>query len=102
MSYEVGKDAVRSRADRAQVVGRFGTAERAALITPDDDNDLNEYPIALEIGESGDVAVIPMAAPDDTPVTFKGRAAGSTLLVRARRVMEAGTTAGNIVGLYPK
>ncbi len=54
---------------------------------------------ALYIGVTGDVTILPINATDDSQtVLFKAHPVGY-MPVQVRRVMSAGTTATNIVGL---
>lgn len=68
----------------------------AYAITPDDGNNLPELYRALYIGAAGDLAC---QMSDDSIVSFTAVPAGSVLPVRVKRVLDTGTTAGNIVGL---
>lgn len=75
----------------------ISAARRVAAITPSDGADLDRFPKAIYIGGAGNVSLI--AIDDTDPVTFTGLAAGSVLLVRARRVRATGTTATGLVAL---
>jgi len=72
-------------------------ASRAFPVTPDNLNDLAHTTRAIYVGAYGDLRVI--TAGGDI-VTFVGLAAGLLHSIRVRRVMAAGTTATNIVGLF--
>jgi hypothetical protein len=69
----------------------------AFAVTPDDDNDLAVGASALYIGVGGDVAVITSLG---NTVTFVGVGDGAVLPVRVKRILDTGTTATSIVGLY--
>lgn len=73
-------------------------ALRLAAITPDDDNDLPSICRGIYVGGEGDIALI--AAGDSSAVTLVGVLAGTVLPIQARRVLETGTTATNLVALY--
>jgi len=92
MPYDSAKDQFPGGAS----VSSQGTT--AKVVTPSDSTDLNPYAKALYIGVSGNVAVVPLNSPDDTPVTFLGHPTGY-LRLRVRRVFSTGTTASNILAL---
>lgn len=71
--------------------------KRAAAVTPNDNTDLAHEAHALFIGGAGNAVVITSGG--DT-VTFNGLTAGSTLLVRCKRVKSTSTTATNILALW--
>lgn len=73
--------------------GRGDTARRAVGITGSG-SDLAIYAVALYIATAGDVTVIPVNTPADTPVTFAAHPVGY-LQVQCRRVTAcpAGTVA---------
>ena len=70
-----------------------------AAVTPNDATDLPTFAKALYIGATGDVSVVPLEAPDDTPVVFNSHPIGY-MPCMVRRVMNTNTTATNIVALY--
>jgi hypothetical protein len=72
-------------------------AESCFAIQPDDAADLPRATKALFIGTGGDLTV--RAVRDAQAVTFRNLASGSILDVRARAVLQTGTSAGDIVGL---
>ncbi|NKX43600.1 spike base protein, RCAP_Rcc01079 family [Roseicyclus persicicus] len=72
-------------------------AEGLIQVTPSDTTDLGVICRGLYVGNAGDVAV---RASDNTEGVFENVAAGTFLPVRARRVLETGTTATGILGLY--
>jgi hypothetical protein len=74
-----------------------GSAREAFAVTPDDDEDLPQYPQSLWVGGAGDVTVV--FAPDSDPVTFASVPAGTELRISPSRVMETDTDATDIVGL---
>lgn len=55
---------------------------------------------AIRVGIAGDLVVQLSKDPDNTPVTFKNVQAGEILLIRADAIIDAGTTANNIIGLW--
>lgn len=70
-------------------------------VTASDDTDLEHGPPkALFVGLGGNVVVIGEDNADDEPVTFKNVPDGGLLPIRPRRVLDTGTTAGDIVALY--
>lgn len=71
----------------------------AAAITPSDDADdvLEPRPRAIYVGTSGTVVAV-MA--DDSEVEFVAVPAGAVLPIRPKRIVDATTTADDIVGLY--
>jgi hypothetical protein len=73
-----------------------GPAAHAFAVTPNDSTDLSETTRALYVGVSGNVAAV-MAS--GASATFSAVQAGTTLPVRATRVLATGTTASSIVGL---
>lgn len=70
---------------------------RAAAITPDDNNDLTFVTRAIYVGGGNDLAVI--LASGDT-VTFKAVPTGTILPIRAARVKSTGTTATLLLALW--
>lgn len=84
-------------ARRAPAAG--APARRAAAVTPGDAADLAETAKALYLGQGGDLALIPAGSATDTPVVLKAHAAGY-VPIQTRRVLQTGTTAGQIVALY--
>lgn len=77
--------------------GLEAPAQNFAAVTPHDTNELAYITRALYVGSAGDVQVVGMTS---GTVTFVGVPAGSLLPVRVRQVLEAGTTAGDIVALW--
>ena len=94
MAYDPSKDPLAAR-----VASASSPARRAQSITPNDSADLSTYAKALYVGGEGDVAVVPIEAPDDTPVVFASHPVGY-LPVQVRRVMATSTTATSIVALF--
>ncbi|MCV2867320.1 hypothetical protein OEW28_01595 [Defluviimonas sp. WL0002] len=72
-------------------------AREAAAIVPSDAADLASLPRAMFVGSAGDLAVV-MAGGQSA--MFRNVAAGSLLPIRVSRVLQTGTTAGDIVGLW--
>jgi len=66
-------------------------------ITPSDANDLAAITRGIYVGTGGDLAVHDT---EGTAVTFVGLAAGMVHPLRVRRVLNTGTTADDIVGIY--
>lgn len=73
----------------------------AEPVTPNDTTDLAQESRAFFIGGAGNIVLrcYNPATNKKADVTFTGVTAGSTLLVRATRVLATGTTATNIVSL---
>jgi len=76
--------------------GLESPATRHFAVTPADGSDLANIPRALFIGGAGDIAIRDGAGTDVTYTV----PAGTTLLIRAVRVLATGTTATGIVGWY--
>ena len=74
----------------------IGPATTCFSVTPHDSNSLPETIRALFVGTGGSVT---LATGDDAAVTFDNIADGTILPVRARAVLDTGTTAGGLVGL---
>lgn len=72
-------------------------AQGALTITPDDDTDLIQQTTGIYVGVSGNVAVITSRGES---VIFLNAAQGSILPVQATRVLDTGTTATGLLGLY--
>lgn len=72
-------------------------AKSAVAVTPSDTTILPAGCRALSIGTGGHVAV---EFWDKTTATYKNRASGSELIVKAKRVLFTGTTATDIVANY--
>lgn len=70
-------------------------------ITTSDANDIakfnGDYPRALWVGGSGNVAIV---TPDGVVNTFEAVAAGTLLPVQTRRVNTTNTTATKMLGIY--
>ena len=64
---------------------------------PDDAADLPHVTRALYVGGGGDVAVRMMGGGE---AVFRNLQAGSLIPIRATRILAAGTTAGDLVGLW--
>ena len=71
------------------------TAGSGFSITPDNDNDLTQIANAIYCGGAGDIVLV---APNGTQLTFSSVAAGTTLPFKAKKVLETGTTATNLIG----
>lgn len=67
-------------------------------IQPDDDNDLRDPTRGLYIGAPGNITLILWE--DTEPVTFENMVAGVVHPLAVKRVLESGTTAQAIVGLF--
>lgn len=80
--------------------GQFWGFRNAAAITPNNAADLAPYPRAIYVGGAGNIAIVPVEATDDTPVTFTAVPVGSVLHVQARRVMVTNTTATLLIALW--
>lgn len=74
-----------------------GTAVGAAVVTPDDDNDLTTFAQALYIAGAGDLKVTTV---NDNTVTFTDLPAASLLPVQIKRVHDTDTTATGIIALW--
>ena len=73
-------------------------AANAEAISPSDSADLGFVTRGIYVGVTGDVTVNMMGT--GASILFKAVPAGVTLAVRATRVLAAGTTATQLVGLY--
>lgn len=78
--------------------GLTSPATHAAAVTPADGADLVPIARGIYIGQAGDLAVI--LDDDSAPVTFVGLAVGVVHPLRAKRVLDTGTTADNIVAVW--
>ena len=72
----------------------------AEVVAPSDNADLPRIGAQLYVGGAGNVRVI--LSGDTTPVTFSGAQAGSYHPIYVNRVLNTGTTATNILALYPE
>ena len=77
--------------------GLTSPARNCAAITPNDSTDLAVVTRGIYVGVSGDVALITEGG---QTVTLKNAAQGSTIPVRAARVLSTGTTATNLISFY--
>ena len=77
--------------------GLESPAREAAVVTPDDVNDLVNTSRSIYVGTAGDVSVHMIG--QSAPVVFKGVPVG-ILPIRADRVLASGTTAADIVALW--
>lgn len=82
----------------SESTGRVLPASNAFAITPSDTDDLPQYTRGLYVGGAGTVVVL--MADDEATVAFVAVPTGSLLPLRVQRVMNGGTTATNIVGVY--
>lgn len=78
-------------------IASMTSAENAAAVTPDNDNDLATAALALYIGTGGNVALITTGG--DT-VTFSNLPDAALLPVQTARVLATNTTATDIVALW--
>ena len=85
-------------ADRFEnhTVGLSSPAVRAVAITPDDSAELNAPLRGYTVGGTGDVAVV--FVDDTASVVLVGRIAGVDYGGRIKKILQAGTTATDIVG----
>lgn len=74
-------------------------ARAGATVTPSDSVDLSIWAKALYVGQAGDVCVIPAGADALEAITLRNHPVGYAP-VQVRRVLETGTTAGDIVALF--
>lgn len=74
-----------------------GPSRYPFAITPTDGVDLEKFPKALYVGQTGNVSVIALDNP--SAVTLENVQAGSIIPIRCKEVRATGTTAGGIVGL---
>ncbi len=77
--------------------GLESPARAAAVVTPDDLNDLGNTSRSIYVGTSGDLAVHMIG--QSVPVVFKAVPVG-ILPIRVDRVLVTGTTAANVVALW--
>lgn len=76
-------------------------ARHAEAVAPSDTSDLPHVASSLYIGAAGDVALIlANDLNDNKSVTFKAVPAGTVLNVQARRVMNTGASATEIVAMW--
>lgn len=73
-------------------------AKRAAIVVPNDNTDLLEYPKALRVGGAGNLKILPSRNADDAPITI-AVTAGEVVPIQVRRVWATGTTATGILAL---
>lgn len=66
-------------------------------IVPSDVADVERVTKGIYVGTAGDLSLLSLDG--SAPVTFSNVAAGTVLDVRVLKVMQSGTTAGNLVGL---
>lgn len=76
----------------------MSTAQSLVPVTPSDTVLLPAGSVALYVGQSGNLSVLP--AVGDTPVVLSEVQGGSVLPIKVRRVDATGTTASGIVALY--
>ena len=81
----------------AQFFGPSVPASKAVAITPDDSEDIG-ITRGIYVAASGDLTVI--MADDSEEVTFTDIAAGVVHPLRVKRVLDTGTDATGIIGLY--
>lgn len=72
-------------------------ATNAAALIPNDDQAILRITRSIYVGQTGDVAV-EMA--DGMTVTFAAVPAGTVLPVRIHKLLQTGTTASGLVGLW--
>lgn len=78
--------------------GLIAPARSAVAVTPSDDTDLAQMSRSLYVGTGGNVEV--NMADTGTAVVFVNVQDGTLLPIRVTRVLDANTTASNIVSLY--
>lgn len=78
--------------------GDIAPANNLAAITPDDETDLEFWTRAIYVGTGGDITLIGSA--DDDEVTLVAVPSGAVLPISAKRVLDTGTTAEDLVALY--
>lgn len=71
----------------------------AADVVPDDVADLPNYSRMLYVGDGGAGKDVHVTTINGSEVTFKNVATG-ILMVQARKVWDAGTSAGDIIALW--
>jgi hypothetical protein len=71
--------------------------ENAAAIAPNDAADLGHVTRALYVGGGGDVAARLMGGGE---AVFRNLPSGSLIPIRVARVLAAGTTATDLIGLW--
>lgn len=75
-----------------------GAATRAEPVKPHNKNPLAESPMALFVGKGGKLTMRGVGDSEDRTWTVP---AGAVLPFRAQFIRTTGTTAGEIMGLYP-
>lgn len=86
-------------ADALKVVNQGG---KVYAVTPADGSDLPNGPcVALWVGGAGNITLVAEKNAINEAVTFNSVPAGVLLPVRTRRVEATGTTATNILAIYP-
>jgi hypothetical protein len=97
LSGQPAVDAAAGRKFVSPVDTALGPFSNAAAVTPDNSNDLDFVTLAIYVGSAGSLA---LNLPDGTPVTFAAVPAGTTIPIRAGRVLAAGTSAGGIIAMW--
>lgn len=91
MAYETSKD-------RYSTPGFPGLGSRAEVISPNDDNDLDNYFDYIYVGVSGNIACVPIRNSSNDPVVFENVPVGF-FPVRVRKVLATNTTADSLIGI---
>lgn len=73
-------------------------ASSAFAITPHDSNDLTNVVRGIYVGGAGDITV--NMAGTGSSIAFVGVPAGTLLPIRVTRVLDTGTDATSLVGIY--
>lgn len=79
------------------IAGVPGFPGGAFAVSPSDSNTWTS-PVAVYVGTTGDVRVIPFNG--GSPVTFMAVPAGACVPCSVRAVLSTSTTASNLVGVY--
>jgi hypothetical protein len=74
-----------------------GPFSNGQAVTQSDTTDMPNVCLALYVGSAGSLAI---NLPSGSPLTFAAVPAGTTIPVRASRVLATGTSAGSIVALW--
>ncbi len=78
--------------------GLSSPASRGATITPNNNNDLPTYTRAIYVGGGGNLSLIPVG--QEGSISLADVPAGTFVPIRAKRVLQTGTSATSLVALW--